>query len=97
MHVSKKRKSPSGPVEDKTALRARARVCVCVCVCVCAFCLLLQRACSKCPDAHVYADLELWWSYVFLNVVLYFIKSFFSIVKTQRPGSDCAVAHACTC
>ena len=31
------------------------------------------KSCSDCPDAHAHADLELWWSYVFLDAVPYFM------------------------
>ena len=45
---------------------------------------LLQRSCSNCADTHAHAGLKLCWSYVFLDVVSYFMLVFFT-VKTQRP------------
>ena len=87
MPVSKKKTSDAGPVEEWAGARQNGVTCF----------FLLQRSCSHCVDTHAHADLELCWSYVFLDGVTYFMWVFFSIVKTQRPSSDCADAHTCIC
>ena len=80
----KKKTSQAGPVEDKTALRVVVLFLFLLFIYLFylfiylfIICLLLQRSCSNCPDAHAHDDLELWWSYVFLDAVPYFICLFF--------------------
>ena len=58
------------------------------------FGLFLQNSCSNCPDANAHADLELWWSYGFLDAVPHFMLVFYS--KDPKILIDCTDAHACT-